>query len=212
MDWNEPRNPACDRETLMLALAAIAAEQGLAAATPATIVDRAGLPRDEFGHHFRSAEDCVLALYDATVRALRAAVDDAIAPCTTVGGPDAWRRQLEAGFGAALGYLAALPDVAVTCVVEAPVLGQPVLERRDTALERFVGYVDVLRRVQDEPVPRLAAEMMVRGTYELVHARVAAGDAERLPLLMNDLRPLWAGPYGDGSARPRRFTREPPAG
>jgi hypothetical protein len=76
-----------------------------------------------------------------------------------------------------------------------------VLERREGALERFAGYVDALRRLQGEPVPALAAEMLVRGAYEMARARVARGEAERLPELLGDLRALWVGPYGDPRAR-----------
>jgi AcrR family transcriptional regulator len=205
-DTLDTHDARAQRELLMLALAGIASERGLAAATPGAICVRAGLPADEFERHFRSPEDCLLALYDSTVAGLTRAVEDAVRPCSKPAPPESWRQQLDAGFGAVFQYLSALPTVAHACLIEAVALGRPALDRRDAAIDRLVGHVDVLRRVQGEPIPQLAAEILVRGTYELIHARVAKGEAERLPELLDDLRKLWLGPYAPPE-RPRRFPR-----
>jgi AcrR family transcriptional regulator len=179
----------------MQALARVTAERGYERVTVAAVAECAGIPAGEFSRFYASTDECLLALYDETVAALTRSVDDAIAPCSAAGGDDHWRTQLDAGFGAVLRHLSALPAVACACIVEALALGRPALQRRDAALDRFVGYVDVLRRVQGAALPPLAAEMLVRGGYELIYARVARGEAEELPALLGDLRRLWNGPY-----------------
>lgn len=196
----------------MLALAALAATDGLRAATPSRIAASAGLPSSVFEATFGSTEACMLALYDDTVEALVATVDDAVLPCGPQRGRDAWRTQLDAGFSAVLQFLSALPDVTVACLVEAPALGGPVFARRERALQRFVDYAEHLRHSAAAGVTPLAVEMLVRGAYELILARASSGQTAELPALLNDLRTLWLGSYGPPDAGPRRFQREPRPG
>lgn len=210
-EHDQPSDPAAERDALMLALARIAHARGYAFATGADVAADAGLPTDTFERHFASVEDCLLALCDRTVERLTRAVDAAVEPCAEPGGAAVWATQLHAGFGAVLHELASSPAVASICLVDALSVGRPALLRRDGALDRFVAYVDTLRRTEGEPIPALAAEMLVRGTYELIYARVARGETEQLPELLADLAALWDGPFGPPDNRARRFPRRPQA-
>jgi hypothetical protein len=58
------------------------------------------------------------------------------------------------------------------------------------AIGRFSAFVEGLRLTHGEPMPPHAAELIVLGTTELIHSRVARGEAEQLTDLLPDLRQL----------------------
>jgi AcrR family transcriptional regulator len=178
---------------LLSAVARVAATGGYAAATPANVASEARLPEQAFWHHFDSVEQCYLAMYDWVVRQLKEEVDRAVAGWPE--DPTACRRQLDAGFGAVLRFLAGRPVLARACVVEVMAAGDRARERRDTALGHFTYRLEVLRRSYGESVPRLAPEMVVRGTYGLIQVRVARGETEQLEQLLPDLRYVWLVPF-----------------
>jgi AcrR family transcriptional regulator len=196
----------------MFALAEVISERGYRLTRPEDVATEAELPLETFEHWFRDIDECLLALCDQVIDRLVVAVEAAVEPCTQAGGPDAWRGQLDAGFGAVLRQLSAAPTVSAACLVESLKLGRPALQRRDAALERFIGYVDTLRRVEGEAIPRLAVEMLVRGTYELIYTRVLRGEAEQLPRLLSDLSALWGGAFGPRADPSKRFPDRPGPG
>lgn len=190
-----------EQEALRCALPRVVAEHGWARTTPARVAREAGLPPAEFWDHFRSLEHCYVAVYDATIARLARTTGRAVATHTTAVGHDAWQQQLDAGIGAALAFLSLEPVLARTCVVEVLVAGRRARDRRDAALAYFTSQVEGLRFTHGEPIPPLAAELIVLGTYEIVFARVARGETERLPAVMPDLRRMWLASVTDAARR-----------
>jgi AcrR family transcriptional regulator len=184
-----------ERARLIDALVLIAGARGLDAASPGRVARRAGLPLAAFFRNFDSIEECWLAAYEDALDRLAQTVEDAVSPCTSSAGVEAWEAQLDGGFRAVLEFLAARPELARACVVESTALGQPAIAARERAIALFVRYLEGLRAATDAPVPPLAAEVIVRGTHELIYARVASGQAERLPELLPDLRYCWLTPF-----------------
>jgi AcrR family transcriptional regulator len=184
-----------DRAALCRALVEIVASDGLHAATPNAISDRAELPSEAFYSQFESVHECFAAVYDDTVERLHGAVDEAIAAAEVEPGAEGWHHVLEAGFGAALQFLANDPALARVLVVEGLSAGADVRARREAAIESFLACLDSLRRERAAPVPPLAPELIVRGTDDLIYSRVARGESERLEDLLPGLRYMWLVPF-----------------
>jgi AcrR family transcriptional regulator len=180
-------DPRGEREALCRALTEIAAGDGYRTATPARVAQAAGLPVAAFSRHFSSIRDCFLALYGDTLERLQDAIDGSVERCGTA----EWDSEIEAAFGAALGFLARDPVLTRACVLEVSMVGPEAEARREAALRRMIARLEALRTAHREPVPALASEMIVRGTHAVVQTRVERGEAERLPELLPQLARLW---------------------
>src|SRR4051794_33151197 len=128
MSETSPLEADVERERLLEALAYACAEHGYAGATPQLVAEAANLPRAVFARHFRSIHDAYLVLYGQATERLLAAVTTNVRACAPApagvgarGEPDIarWREQIEAGFAAALEFLAARPVLAAACIREA---------------------------------------------------------------------------------------------
>jgi AcrR family transcriptional regulator len=179
------------RDALCRALERVVAERGWSGASPERVAREAGLPPHEFWDHFRSLEHCLVAVYDRMLVRLKRTATRAVVSRTLALGRDAWEEQLDAIISGVLAFFSLEPALARTCLVEILEAGPIARARRDEALGRFTSYVEGLRLTHGEPMPPLAAEMIVLGTTELIYTRVARGEAERLPQLMPELRRLW---------------------
>lgn len=193
---------ATEKERLCRALTRVVDERGWTGTSPALVAREAGLATSDFYDCFRSLEQCCVAAYDemlarVTRVAARALGDDDAAP-----GRAGWQEQLDALMSSVLWFFSLEPALARACLVEALAAGPALRARRDAALDSFAGYVESLRLAHGEPMPPLAAEMIVLGTTELIRARVARGEAERLPDLLPELRQLWTSTVGEHSVPP----------
>lgn len=178
-------------EALCRALPYVVAEHGWSATTPARVAREAGIEPHEFWDHYRSLEECFLAVYDRMmVRVTRTAIRS-VAKHALALGPEAWEEQLDAILSGVLAFYSVEPELARTCLVEVLEVGPEARARRDDALDAFASYVEGLRLTHGEPMPPLAAEMIALGTADLIYRRVARGEAERLLELLPELRQLW---------------------
>jgi AcrR family transcriptional regulator len=182
---------APERDALCHALTRVVDEHGWAGASTDRVARAAGLPPAEFYDHFRSLEECYLAVYDRMVARLVRTAARAVASRPLALGAGAWQEQLDAIFNGVLLFFSVEPALARTCLVEVLPAGPTARARRDDMLNRFTSYVEGLRLAHGEPMPPLAAELIVLGTTELIHTRVARGEADRLPELLPELRRLW---------------------
>ena len=180
-----------ERDALCNALTRVMAEHGWEGATPDRVAREAGIAPPEFYDHFRSLEHCFVAVYDRMLARVTRTAKRAVATRTLTLGRDAWQEQLDALFSGVLMFFSLEPALARTCLVEGLSAGPAARARRDDALDRFTSYVEGLRLTHGEPMPPLAAELIVLGTTELIYNRVARGEAEQLPALLTDLRRLW---------------------
>jgi AcrR family transcriptional regulator len=178
-------------EALCRALPYVVAEHGWSGTSPARVAREAGIEPHEFWDHYRSLEECFVAVYDRMmVRVTRTAIRS-VAKQTLALGPEAWEEQLDAILSGVLAFYSVEPELAKTCLVEVLDVGPAARARRDDALDAFANYVEGLRLTHGEPMPPVAAEMIALGTADLIYRRVARGEAERLLELLPELRQLW---------------------
>jgi AcrR family transcriptional regulator len=180
-----------EREALCHALTRVMSERGWSGTSPDRVAREAGLAPYEFYDHFRSLEQCYIAVYNRMLVRVTRTVKRSIATRTLTLGPDAWQEQLDALFTGFLSFFSVEPALARTCLVEVRNAGPAASARRDDAIGRFTAFVEGLRLTHGEPMPPFAAELIVLGTTELIHTRVARGEAEQLIDLLPDLRQLW---------------------
>jgi AcrR family transcriptional regulator len=182
---------ASQRDALCHALTRVVSARGWAGTSPDRVAREAGLAPHEFYDHFRSLEHCFVAVYDRMLARVTRTAKRAVATRTLTLGRDAWQEQLDALFNGVLTFFSLEPALARTCLVEGLLAGPVARARRDDALDGFTNYVEGLRLTHGEPMPPLAAELIVLGTTELIYTRVARGEAEQLPTLQTELRRLW---------------------
>ncbi len=65
--------------------------------------------------------------------------------------------------------------------------GPDALARRDAWMARFADLLDGLARDRGEALPPLTAEGIVGAVYDVVYKRIAAGETEQLPALLDHL-------------------------
>jgi AcrR family transcriptional regulator len=187
----ESGTAAPERDALCHALTRVVSARGWAGTSPDGVAREAGFAPHEFYDHFGSLEHCFVAVYDRMLARVTRTAKRAVATRTLALGRDAWQEQLDALFSGVLMFFSLEPALARTCLVEGLMAGPLARARRDDALNGFTNYVEGLRLTHGAPMPPLAAELIVLGTTELIHTRVARGEAEQLPALRTELRRLW---------------------
>ena len=193
------------RERLIAGLAEAIAENGYAGTTIAHITRHAAVSRRTFYEHFASKDECFVAAYDTVMAELRERVAQAFDE------EDDWPHAVKAGIGAMLHFLAAEPNLARLCMVEALVAGPVVVERYDAAIQSFVPYFQSGREGRSpEVLSRLSPtteEALVGGMVSLISRRIIAGKAEELETLLPDLVEFTLTPYL-GSEAAAKVARE----
>jgi AcrR family transcriptional regulator len=193
------------RERLIAGIAEAIAENGYAGTTIAHITRHAAVSRRTFYEHFASKDECFIAAYDTVMGEMRERVAQAFE-----GGSD-WPHSVRAGIAAMLHFLAAEPNLARLCMVEALVAGPVVVERYDAGIQSFVPYfqggrdgrpADVLDRLSPT-----TEEALVGGMMSLISRRVIAGKAAELEKLLPDLVEFTLTPYL-GSDEAAKIARE----
>jgi AcrR family transcriptional regulator len=193
------------RERLIAGLAEAIAENGYAGTTIAHITRHAAVSRRTFYEHFSSKDECFVAAYDTVIAELRELVGEAF------GEEDDWAHAVKAGIATMLGFLAAQPNLARLCMVEALVAGPVVVERYDEAIESLIPYFRAGRDGRSpEVLSRLSPtteEALVGGMVSLISRRIFAGRIDELEALLPDLVEFALTPYL-GSAEAAKIARE----
>lgn len=179
------------RARIINALAEETAEKGYRAVTVADIVRRAGIARNTFYENFSSKEDCFLAAQDFAAQEAMNRVLEAAEPI------ESWQARVGAGLAAFLGYVAAEPALARTCMVEALSAGPAALERYEQSLQSFLPLFRVGRKVapHGEDLPETLEETVVGGIFWIVYQRIVLGEAERIERLLPELVEFALTPY-----------------
>ncbi|HYJ20398.1 MAG TPA: TetR/AcrR family transcriptional regulator [Solirubrobacterales bacterium] len=181
------------RERLIAGLAEAIAESGYAGTTIAHITRHAAVSRRTFYEHFASKDECFVAAYDTVMAQLRERVEQAFEQ------EEDWPHAVKAGIGAMLHFLAAEPNLARLCMVEALVAGPAVVERYDAAIQSFVPYFQEGREGRPpEVLSRLSPtteEALVGGMVSLISRRIIAGRSAELEQLLPDLLEFALTPY-----------------
>ncbi len=193
------------RERLIAGLAEAIAENGYAGTTIAHITRHAAVSRRTFYEHFSSKDECFVAAYEVVMAELRERVSQAFEE------ESEWPRAVRAGIAAMLRFLAAEPNLARLCMVEALVAGPVVVERYDAAIQSFVPYFESGRDGRSpEVLSRLSPtteEALVGGMMSLISRRIIAGRTSELEQLLPDLVEFTLTPYL-GSDEAAKIARE----
>jgi AcrR family transcriptional regulator len=181
------------RERLIAGLAEAISENGYAGTTIAHITRHAAVSRRTFYEHFSSKDECFVAAYDTVMTQLAERVGQAFEE------ESEWPQAVKAGVAAMLRFLAAEPNLARLCMVEALVAGPVVVERYDSAIQSFVPYFQGGREGRSpEVLARLSPtteEALVGGMMSLISRRIIAGKATELEILLPDLVEFILTPY-----------------
>jgi AcrR family transcriptional regulator len=125
------------RERLMRAAALEFAQRGYAGTGSDAISRRAGMSKATFYEHFANKEECILALFDLTVRTVQGAMAEAAARA-----PSDARERMKAGTRAFLTALSEHPEFAQTLLVEIIGAGPRAAQQRDAILQNFADVLD----------------------------------------------------------------------
>jgi len=181
------------RERLIAGIAEALAEHGYTGTTIGHITAAAAVSRRTFYEHFASKDECFLAAYETTMGELRKGVAEAF------DGVEDWAQAVRAGIAAMLGFLAAEPNLARLCMVEALVAGPVVVDRYDEAIQSFVPY---FRKGREGLSPTALADLsptteeaLAGGMVSLISRRIVAGRAAELEELLPDLVEFTLTPY-----------------
>jgi len=182
-----------DRSTrgrLLAATATVIAHGGYRQATVDRILREAHVGWTDFSSEFEDLDACFVAALDAGFECAAEQTERAIADTELSFGPDA---AFEASLSALLARIAASPDLANLCLVEAPALGARAVEHKERGLQRFVRLIQggLGRGRAEVALPPLAAEMVVGGIYEVVQRKVRRGQFDELGSLPAEFRQLW---------------------
>jgi AcrR family transcriptional regulator len=181
------------RERLIAGLAEAVAENGYTGTTIGHITQHAAVSRRTFYEHFSSKDECFVAAYDTVMTELRERVGAAFEE------ESEWSQAVRAGIAAMLAFLAAEPNLARLCMVEALVAGPVVVERYDAAIRSLVPYFEAGREGRSSDVlSRLSPtteEALVGGMVSLISRRIIAGRTAELETLLPDLVEFTLTPY-----------------
>ena len=172
------------KERFFRAMADAVAERGYGNTAVADVLQRAGMSRKTFYELFTNREDCFLQAYDAAVARVRMLVSETYHRAQ-------WRslrERVELCLSAFLEACAAEPAMARMCLVEILAAGPRARERRDAALMEFARFLEHPRaEARGTDAPSLVSEAIAGGIYGILYTRVARGETETLPELLDEL-------------------------
>jgi AcrR family transcriptional regulator len=198
------------RARILAAMGEVVAEQGVAAATVAAVVARAGVSRRTFYELFSDREACFLAAFDHAIARAAAVV------LPVYEGVSGWRERVRAGLAAWLGLLDAEPDLGALCVVHSLGAGPVALERRAEIVSALIAVVDEGRGAAQRGARRgaslapLTAEGVVGAVLAVIHARLAVRDKRLLIDLLGELMSMIVLPYQGTAAANKELARPVP--
>lgn len=167
------------RERILAAVVELVAERGYRAVSVAAIIKQAKTGRLKFYELFDSKQDCFLAAYDA---GLAEASSRAQAALEKAG--DSFADRLDASIAALLGYLDERPDLARAMVVEAPLLGAAMADRKGSTLAAFEPLLAGARAdAKKAKLPADLEESILDGLYWLLYDAILTGKPKRLTKL-----------------------------
>lgn len=182
---------ANQRQRILDAVADVVSLSGYQAMSVEDVVGTAGVSRRTFYDNFKSKEHAFLTAYDEIgmrlVLAVKVAYD---ASATFPEGVIACLREF-------LEFVASVPHYADMCIVEVLAAGAPALARRNLVMQAMADLLERGAATMEDGLhpPRLTAETIVGGIYEVVYSRVLQGSTAELPTLLPDLAYSMMLPY-----------------
>ncbi len=179
------------RERLLAGMATAVAAHGYAEVTITHVTTEAKVSRRVFYANFESKEECFLAAFDAVAGHIRELVAEAVEAA-----PD-WPHRAVAAAREVLAFLAAEPDLARLCLVEAQSAGPVVAARFHAAVREMVPPLQRGReeRATERSLPETTEESTIGALVSLASRKVAAGETEQLEDLLPDFAQFILSPY-----------------
>ncbi len=183
---------ADQRRRILEATADLVAEQGYVNTTIEQIVRAAKVGYATFYKHYDDKPAAFLALLDAAIERTAYAVEEAF---DREDGP--WADKVAAGLGALLKQVAAHPNVARACLLEAPTAGPQAAARHEEALRRFAPLLRPGRELnpRQERLPASLEDTLIGGVVWVVNQRLLAGEEAQLPGLLPEALEFVLRPY-----------------
>jgi AcrR family transcriptional regulator len=179
------------RQRILDAVADVVSLAGYQGMSVEEIVGAAGVSRRTFYDNFKSKEDAFLTAYDTISVELIGAVKVAY------DASESFPEGVIACLQTFLEFVAAHPHYADACIVEVLAAGPAALERRNAVMRALAELLhDGAQAVPNSArPPKLTAETIVGGMYEIVYSRVLQGRTTELPDLLPDLAYSMMLPY-----------------
>jgi AcrR family transcriptional regulator len=183
---------ADQRRRILEATADLVAEQGYPETTIEQIVRRAKVGYATFYKHFTDKQEAFLALFDAATERTAYEVEEAY---DREDGP--WPDKVGAALGALLKVVAAHPNVARACMVEALTAGPQAAARHEAALKRFAPLLRPGRELNPrrERLPETLEDTLAGGVLWVVNQRLLAGETKEIRALLPETLEFLLRPY-----------------
>ena len=183
---------ADQRRRILEATADLVAEQGYPETTIEQIVRRAKVGYATFYKHFADKEEAFLALFDAATERTAYEVEEAY---DREDGP--WADKVGAALGALLKVVAAHPNVARACMVEALTAGPEAAARHEAALKRFAPLLRPGRELNPrrDRLPETLEDTLAGGVLWVVNQRLLAGEVGEIRALLPEALEFLLRPY-----------------
>jgi AcrR family transcriptional regulator len=191
---------APQRERILDAVERLSAERGCAGASIEAIVKEAGVSSVTFYEYFAGKEECFVAAFDRAVELAADELARAAAGDPAAGGLS-WPERIATGLRALIGLIAAEPERARLCLVEAQTGGPKLSAHFDTALDRVAAELREGRALETAPpdLPASHEEATAGSLAWLLRERLETGDAEAMEALYPELIDIALAPYlGNG--------------
>ncbi|HWW68017.1 MAG TPA: TetR/AcrR family transcriptional regulator [Solirubrobacterales bacterium] len=183
---------ADQRRRVLAATADLVAERGYQETTTEMIVRRAKVGYATFYKSYAGKEECFLALFDAatehTARRVQQAYDAERGP---------WPDRVGAALGALFAEIAAHPNVARACLVEALTAGPEAAARHEAALRRFSPFLRPGRELNPrrDQLPDTLEDTLAGGVFWVINQRLVGGEVDRLRGLLPETLEFLLRPY-----------------
>jgi AcrR family transcriptional regulator len=194
------------RTRILAAMARVASDHGVQAASVEQVVNLAGVSRKTFYVLYEDRHDCLLAAIEYTIALAQARADAAYKA------EEGWVDSVRAALFALLVFFDEEPGLARLCVVQALAGNAPTLARRGHVIDQIARIIDGGRRdVAGAQPPPLTAHAIVGGALSVLHTRLLENDQQTLLDLLNPLMSMVVLPYLGPDAASRELFRPPPA-
>lgn len=183
--------PAPQRERILDAAERLVAARGCAGTSIEAIVKAAGVSTVTFYEFFDGKEACLAAAFDRAVEVAAAELGEA------VGGEMAWPEQVATGLRTLLALVAARPERARLCLVEAQTGGPALSAHFEAVLDRIALKLREGRGLDSAPadLPPTHEEATAGALAWLVRERLERDGEDGLEALYPQLVDIALGPY-----------------
>jgi AcrR family transcriptional regulator len=188
--------PSPQRERILDATERLLAARGCAGTSIEAIVKAAGVSTVTFYEFFDDKEACFVAAFDRAVEAAAEELAVAAAGDPAAGGLT-WSEGVATGLRALTGLVAAQPERARLCLVEAQTAGPELSRRFESALDRVAAKLREGRVLDTAPadLPATHEEATAGALAWLLRERLETGEAGDLEALYPELIDIALAPY-----------------